>query len=256
MNKTRILLIVLILLSTMCVAKAEEKKLGVTFDLTYMSKYMSKGGEAYGQQGGLFKTIYLDFWGSGFGASVMHRNATSSGYVNKHRFDYRVYYGGRLFEDRPYETKYKISWGYEHYPGLARNKANTTQEWNFVFSWPELLPGGLVPKYAVCYEHPAGSGYRRHDVTGWVHLFGLGYNLNVSKLKNPLHLSADISYRDGLGGDSKDSDWSHATFGISTKFKISRNLSFVPGVYQQISMEDSVCKNDVTYCKLSMKYKF
>ena len=128
----KILLILFFLLCTMCAAKGAEKKLAVTFDLTYMSKYVSKGSESYGQKGGLFKTVYLDFWGSGFGTSVRHRNATSSGNVDKHRFDYRVYYDNRFLEDEPYETKYKISWGYEHYPGLARNKANTTQEWNFV----------------------------------------------------------------------------------------------------------------------------
>ena len=251
-----VLLISMIWLSTVSAAQAEEPKLGVNFDLTYMSKYMTKGSEGYGQQGGLFKTIDLDFWGTGFGAAVKHRNATSSGYVDKQRFDYKVYYGSRLFEDRPYETKYKISWQYEHYPGLARNKANTTQEWNFVFSWPKILPGGLVPKYAACYEYPSGSGYRRHDVAGWVHRFGLGYDVKVPELHKPLHLSMDVSYRDGLGGDDKDHDWSHATFGVSTKFGITDNLAFVPGVYHQISMDDSVCKRDVTYCTLSMRYKF
>jgi len=231
-------------------AKADGEKLGATFDLTYMSKYMSKGGESYCQQGGLFKTIDLDFWGTGLGAAVKHRNATSSGYVDKQRFDYKVYYGGRFLEDKPYLTQYKISWQYEHYPGLARNKANTTQEWKFAFSWPKLLPGGLVPKYAVYYEYPAGSGYRRRDVAGWVHLFGLGYKLKVSELAQPLNLSVEIAYRDGLGGGTKDHDWSHATFGISTGLKITDNLSFVPALYHQISMDDSVCKRDVAYCIL------
>jgi len=78
----------------------------------------------------------------------------------------------------------------------------------------------------------------------------------VPQLAEPLYLSADFSYRDGLGGGSKDHDWSHATLGVSTKFKLADNLTFVPGLYHQISMDDSVCKRDVTYCKLSMKYKF
>jgi len=147
MYRTRGLLTTVILLSAVGLVQAEEDKLGVTLDLTYMSKYMTKDSEGYGQQGGLFKTIDLDFWGTGFGAAVKHRNATSSGYVDKQRFDYKVYYGGRFFEDKPYLTKYKVSWQYEHYPGLARNEANTTQEWKFAFSWPEILPGGFVPKY-------------------------------------------------------------------------------------------------------------
>ena len=42
----------------------------------------------------------------------------------------------------------------------------------------------------------------------------------------------------------------------ATILKISDNVSFVPGLYHQISMDDSVCKRNVTYCILSMKYKF
>ncbi len=84
----------------------------------------------------------------------------------------------------------------------------------------------------------------------------LGYDLTVPELSNPLHLSAEIVYRDGLGGPTKDHDWSHATFGIATNFKLNDRLSFVPGLYYQESMDDSVCKRDVIYCKLSLKYRF
>jgi hypothetical protein len=259
MKREILLLSVLVLVMGVSISQGQETekgKLGVTLDVTYMSKCMCKGSESYGQQGALLKTIDLDFWGTGFGAAVKHRNATSSGYVDKQKFYYKVYYAGRFFEDKAYLTKYKIRWQYGHYPGLARNKAKTTQEWKFAFSWPEILPAGLVPKYVAYYEYPAGSGYLRRDVTGWVHLFGLGYDLKVSELSNPLHLSAEAAYRDGLGGGAVDHDWSHATFGISTKFKINDNLSFIPRLYHQISMDDSVCKRDVTYCVLSMKYKF
>jgi len=40
-------------LFTLPLAAAEDKKLGVSLDLTYTSKWLSKGIEAYGQQGGL-----------------------------------------------------------------------------------------------------------------------------------------------------------------------------------------------------------
>ena len=41
--------------------KAEEGKLGVTVDLTYSSKWLTKGAYGYGSHGALFKTIDLDF---------------------------------------------------------------------------------------------------------------------------------------------------------------------------------------------------
>jgi len=253
--KKRILLVVVVFLSTTLKLRAEEGELGVTFDVTYVSKWLSKGVEAYGQHGGLFKTIDVDLYGTGFGIKVTHRNATSSGYVDKQRFDYRPYYKNQLFEDQVYAIKYNISVGYEHYPGLARNKANTTFEWIFAFSWPNLLPEGFVPHYIAHYEYPAGSQNSNAYVTGWVHRFILGYDLNVPEIPVPLYLSSEVAYTDGLGGAAHD--WSYATFGLSTKLKISDNLSFVPGLYQQISMDDSVnTRDDVTYCKLSMKYKF
>jgi len=253
-RKKWLLLIAAVLLSAAGPARAQESELAVTFDLTYMSKYMSKGAEAYGQKGALFKTIDLDLYGTGFGMIVKHRNATSSGYVDKQRFDYRPYYKSELFEGKPYATNYNISVGYEHYPGLARNRANTTFEWIFKFSWPNISPQGLVPSYIAHYEYPAGSGYNYSYITGWVHRFGLGYDLSIPELPKPLHFSSEVAYTDGLGG--KTHDWSYATFGASTRFKISDELCFVPGLYHQISLDDSVCKRDVTYCILSMKYKF
>jgi hypothetical protein len=258
MKREILLLSVLVLVMGVSVSQGQETekgKLGVTLDVTYMSKWMSKGKEGYGQQGGLFKTIDLDFWGTGFGAAVTHQEATASGWVNKERFNYKVYYGNNLFEHEAYKTKYKINWIYKNYPDQPRNAKNS-QEWKFVLSWPELLPGGLIPKYTAHYEYPAGSNYDNRAITGWIHRFGLGYKLSVPELTEPLNLSAEIAYRDGSGGGAVDHDWSHAIFGISTKFKINDNLSFVPGLYHQISMDDSVCKRDVTYCVLSMKYKF
>lgn len=56
------------------IAVAEKRELGVTLDLTYVSKYLSKGAESYGQQGALFKTIDVDLYGTGFGLRVKHRS--------------------------------------------------------------------------------------------------------------------------------------------------------------------------------------
>jgi len=254
--KKKISIIVVSLIFTAGLVQAEEnKKLGVTLDISYHSKWLSKGAEAYGQQGALFKTIDLDFFSTGFGVQVTHRNATLSGYVDKQRFDYRPYYKGQLFENKSYTTNFNISAGYEHYPGLARNVANTTWEWIFAFSWPNILPKGFVPSYIAHYEYPAGSGYRHSGITGWVHRFKLSYDLNTPQLPMPLQISSEVAYTDGLGGAAHD--WSYANIGISTKLNIRKNLTFTPGVYQQISMDDSVSKRkDITYCILSMKYKF
>jgi len=256
--KKGILLTVVTLLSMVAQVQGQGKRLGVTFDLTYLSKWMSKGAEAYGSHGALFKTIDIDFWCSGFGLNVTHRNAFGSGYVDQQRFDYRPYYKNELFEDTPCAMSYNLSAGYKHYPGLDRKAANTTWEWIFAFSWPNVLPEGFTPSYIAHYEYAAGQDYTKKsgaDIpSGWVHRFILGYDLKVLENVEPLRLSGELAYTDGLAG--AEHDWSYATFGLSTEFKIADNLSFLPGLYYQISMEDSVCDHDVSYCGLSLKYKF
>jgi len=122
------------------------------------------------------------------------------------------------------------------------------------------FPGPIcfLPSYIAHYEYAAGENYTKQigaDIPlGWVHRFILGYDLNISEIPGPLHLSSEIAYTDGLGGAAHE--WSYATFGVSTEFKITENLSFLPGVYHQISMEDTVATHDITYTALSVRYKF
>jgi hypothetical protein len=264
--KKTILLIVVSILSIAGAARAEKGDLGVSFDLQYRSKWLSKGAQVYGQQGAFFETIDLDLYGTGLGMKVTHRSATASGYVDKQRFDYRPYYMNELFEGEPFATKYDVSAGYEHYPGLARHRSYTTWEWRFAFAWPNIMPEGFVPRYIAHYEYAAGSNYTKHNgadiPSGWVHRFILGYDLETSQLPEPIslspepiHLSSAVAYTDGLGGAAHD--WSYATFGISTKFNITDNLAFVPGIYHQVSMDDSVnTRKDLTYCSIHVKSKY
>lgn len=128
------------------------------------------------------------------------------------------------------------------------------------------MPEGFVPRYIAHCEYAAGNNYTKHsgaDIpSGWVHRFILGYDLETSQLPEPIslspepiHLSSEVAYTDGLGGAAHD--WSYATFGVSTKFKITDNLAFIPGIYHQVSMDDSVnTRKDLTYCVLHVKYKF
>ena len=255
MNKTSILFIAIIVVSTVCVAQGEEKKLGVSFDLTYASRWLSRGSEVYSEDGALFGTVTVDLYGTGFGVAVTNTTATGSGWVDKSRNDYQLFYGSTLFDEKIFKTKYKAKWEYRNWYDRPREIGNT-QVLTFAFSWPKLLGNGLVPKYIVHYDYPAGSGYNNRSGAGWIHRFGVGYKLGMSELKEPLNLSAEIAYRDGTGGGTTDHDWSHATLGVSTLFKISENLSLIPGLFHQISMDDSVATRDITYTKISLKYKF
>ena len=143
--KKVILFVPCLLIASPNLARAEKGKLDVTFDLTYLSKWLSKGAEAYGQQGALFKTLDVDLYGTGFGVKVTHRNATSSGYVDNQRFDFRPYYKSQIFEGEPYATNYRVGWVYYNFPEFQSGEMGL-QEGQAVFSWPNLLPiKGLCP---------------------------------------------------------------------------------------------------------------
>jgi len=257
MKKGVVVLVMLIFLNTVGSVWAEEdKKLGVTLDVTYASKYIDKGGRYFGSKSAITELLDIDLYGTGLGLLIHNRKANSSGYENKQKFKYSVYYKNSFFDDEAYKTKYKVTWYYHHYYDEPRNKADK-DEWKFDFTWPELLPGGLVPQYTTWYMYPAGSNYDNHDSTGWLHRFGFGYDVAIPELADQVfHLCAYVWYRDGMGGATKDHDWSHATFGVSTSLKLTDNLSFIPALYYQSSWEDSVNEHDELYCKLSMRYKF
>jgi hypothetical protein len=257
--KKHTILVAVVLLSTTGVLYAADGELGATVDLSYHSRWLSKGALGYGQQGAFFKTLDVDLYGTGFGVNVTHRNACSSGYVDQQRFDYRPYYGGRIAEGTAHETKFNISAGYEHYTDVSRNQANTTWEWILACSWPNLLPNGIVPSYICHYEYPAtsdspwGHTTGKH-ITGAVHRLRLAKELTSPDLPRPMNLIGEVAYTDGLG--AADHDWSYAMFGVNTNVEVCQNCTFTPGIYQQISMDDSVNKNkNVTYCILSMKIR-
>ena len=251
-----LLLAVLILFTAPASADApkDEPQLGVTLDVKYLSKWISKGARAYGSQGAVFETLNLDFYQTGFGVKITHRSATSDGYGKKQRFDYRPYYKGRLFEDETYATNFNLSVGYEHYYRDSRTEANTTYEWIYQFAWPNLLGEGFLPRYIAHYEYPASGADAFNHITGWVHRFQLNYAADTESLPQPLNFSSEVAYTDGLGGAGHD--WSYTTFGLATTFNIADNLTFTPGVYYQISMEDTVNTNDELYAVVGLKHKF
>ena len=91
----------------------------------------------------------------------------------------------------------------------------------------------------------------------------LDYGLTVPGIlpdtdEQVLRLHTELVFNDGVhpAGGNADHDWSNIVFGIETDFDLGNNLSFTPGLYQQVSMDDSVNDEDETWVSLSLKYKF
>ena len=263
--KKGILLAAVILLSTAGLAQAQEDELGVTLGVKYMSRYIWRGFDMYKHNHSAIRPfVDIDLYGTGFGVNVIHSRGFGSGRENMEKLNYTLYYRNKLFEDETYATNYKAGWVYYSYPERDRKSADL-QEAFVSFSWPEICPEGIVPKYTIVRMWPALGDAEQscHNNGGWWHLLGLGYDLAVPGLmpdtpEQVLHLSVETAYNDSVyaGGKSVDHDWSHAVFGVATNFDLGNDLTFTPGIYYQSSWDDSVNPSDEYWTTLTVKYKF
>jgi len=276
MKKKGILLITVILLFTAGLVKAQEGGLHGVIDVTYLSKYIWRGFDIYDDKSGIQPSIDLDLYGTGFGINVAAHRANSSEFENAERWDYTVYYRNAIFKDEAYQTNYMIGYRYYNYPDTSSHTRNSTdlQEIHTLLSWPKILPvKGLVPGYCIVKLWPSNSGTvvgarspTGGTASGWAHIFMLDYALPVKTegllpgtTEQVLNFHTELVYNDGVGpgGQNVDQDWSNAVFGISTEFDLGNNLAFTPGVYHQITLDDSVNDDkDETWVTLSMKYRF
>jgi len=268
MKKKGILLAAVILLSAVGLVQAQEGELGVTLDVTYLSKYIWRGFDCYGDRGAIQPSIDIDLYGTGFGVKVLSSRALGSGYEDKEELDITLYYYNSLFEGETYATNYRVGWVYYNFPDNPRKGSPTLmcgdmQEVFASLSWPEICPAGIVPSYTIVCMWPAVGDSEGRNNGGWAHILGLGYDWTVPGLmpetpEQVLHLSLDLVYNDGVGpaGETVDHDWSNAVFGVSTGFELADNLTLTPGLYYQASMDDSVNTEDEFWAGLSMKYKF
>ncbi len=266
MKKKAILLTVVILLTVGATVQAQEGGISGTFDVTYSSRYIWRGIDVYeDSHSAIQPSIDIDLYGTGLGLKVFWSRAAGSKFENTEEIDLTLYYGNTLSEGEAYATDYQVGWTYYTYP----DEPGSEREFQEIFaslSWPELCPAGIVPSYTVFCMWPSEGGSARNENGGFIHVFGLGYDLTVPELapelpEQVLHLSADLVYNDGVGGPymgngTVEHDWSHFLFGVSTDIDLGNNLTFCPGLYYQASMEDSVNDSDETWVSLSLKYNF
>jgi hypothetical protein len=263
------------------VAQAVEGELHGSIDVTYQTKNIWRGFDAYGDKSAIQPTLDLNLFGTGFGMSVQGHRANSSGYENGERWDYTLYYQNRMFGEETYATNYRLGWVYYNYPDNPSEGAMTApnaalQELHAVLSLPKICPAGVVPTYVLVKMWPSESGSfsgarsARIPVpgfggtaSGFAHIFMLDYGLHVPGLlpeipEHVLNLHSEVVYNDGIGpaGQDVDHDWSNAVFGVSTDISLAENLTFTPGIYYQISMEESVDDEDELWSTFGLKYKF
>ena len=266
--KRKILLAVVLLLAVGSFAQAQESELHGSFDLTYQGKFVWRGFDIYGDKSAIQPSLDLDLFGTGLGVNVMGHRANSSGYEAGERWDYTLYYQNMICPDETYAIMYRLGWVYYNYP-QGHNQDADLQEIHAILSLPKMCPAGVVPSYTIAKLWPNSSGSLvgapSYDGTasGFWHIFRLDYPLIVGGMlpetpEQVINLSAEAVYNDGVGprGENADHDWSNAVFGVSTGIDLAENVALTPGVFHQVSMDDSVNNEEETWATLSMTYKF
>jgi hypothetical protein len=264
MKKEGILLTVVVLLSVAGFAHAQDELTG-SIDLTYQSKYIWRGFDIFGDKSAIQPSVNLDLFGTGFGLSVTGHRANSSGYELFERWDYYVYYGGKLFEDEMYATNWRMGYVHYNFPEFSSHKRGglDLSELHWILSWPNLCPAGVVPSYVLVKLWPYNSGSLQRETSGFAHIFMLDYGLKVPGIlpdtdEQLLRLHSELVFNDGVhpGGGNADHDFSNLVIGVETDFDLGNNVCFTPGLYHQFSMDDSVNDEDETWVNLGLKYKF
>ncbi|MHC4541105.1 MAG: TorF family putative porin, partial [Planctomycetota bacterium] len=182
--------------------------------------------------------------GSGWGVNVTGHRANSGEFEDGERWDYNLYYGNSLCDG---EIQYRLGWVYYNYPDMSSGVADL-QEAHAIISLPKICPFGTVPSYVLVKLWPSESGSLvgsrapgSGTASGFAHIFMLDYALTVV----------------GPNGANADHDWSNAVFGLSTDFDLADNVALTPGVYHQITFDDSVNDDkDETWLSLGLRCQF
>jgi len=272
--KRIILATIVLLMCASSIVLAQEAELHGVLDLTYQSKYIWRGFDIFGDRSAIQPSVDLDLYGTGFGLNVMGHMANSGGHGTDDRWDYTLYYGNSLYPNETYQTNYRLDYVYYNYPDKSASSHDTTdlQEINSILSWPRLLGvEGLVPTYVLVKLWPSQSSTAvgadsssTGTASGFAHIFMLDYALPVTGFlpdvpEQVLNLHTEVIYNDGVGpgGQNVDHDWSNAVFGVSTDFELDNDVTLTPGLYHQITMDDSVNPDgDETWLSVSLKYAF
>lgn len=275
-RKVMYLAAVMLFLVALVVQAQPADELHGSVGVTYQSKYVWRGFDIYGDKSAIQPEADLDLYGTGFGLNLKGHRANSDGFENTERWDYSLYYQNTCGEDLM-TTNYRLAWVYYNYPDMSR-KDYDLQELHAVLSWPKLLGiEGLVPSYILVKDWPSNSGSQigskaetaagnptRGTASGWAHIFMLDYPLSIPGLmpeepEQILNFHSELIYNDGVHpmGNDVDHDWSNAVFGVSTDFDLDNNMTLTPGVYHQITMEDTVnADQDETWVTVGLNYAF
>ncbi len=254
MKRETIVIGILVMLAAAGISVAADGDLGISFDTTWVSKYIWRGIDRYGDKGAIQPSVNFDI-GNGLSANVWASYAGASGAVNATEYNYSLTYSGLTNEGESTEVAYAASWIYYDFIDEPSTTADA-QELNLSVALPNICPGGVVPSYTIIKMWASESSSASSSLSGWIHVVGLDYALAVDGFieNNPeqvIDLSWDVTYNGSAGvpgtlsggvvtPSNVDHDWSHMTFGASTAIELPGAGTLTPGIYYQVTMDKSV----------------
>ncbi len=246
--------------------------LGIDVSLDWVSKYMFRGFDVLDDGGAYQPSVEFSLWDSGISvgwwASYSSHDRGQTLFYNEFELS-EAEKGGELVGDRisrrdldehDYYAYYSCSpvdgldmeLGWIYYDFI-----HLDSEWDYheaygVFTLSSLP---LSPYFGAYY------GFPKHDSVGgegWNTTLGVSHSADLCQSfcgeSVTLDLAADVWYNGGQY--NVDTGWSHATFGGALSVPLSEKLTFSPGLYYQLSMEDDINDEDEWWTVLSLQYSW
>jgi hypothetical protein len=244
------------------VTRGEKGKIDAEFSVTFNDRHMFHGIDILDDHRVVIPAATLIFGDSGFSGKVLDAYPLSSGFETSVERNYVAFYTNAFMKNQPLATHYTVNYWYYGKQKIPGRK-NDSQEIGTTFSWPTLLAvgdGRLTPNYYIGYIWSTRSNSKVREREGLIHIFGLGYDFEISGFwpngeSQAFKLCGDVTYNDGYGGVAIEHDWSHATFRMSTNL-VMENWTFTPSLNYQISMDDSVNNENELWFGITTTYRF
>ena len=240
-------------LSTTRVSAEDEPKLGVWADMTYVSKYIYRGVDFYGDNGAWQPSVYFDLFQTGFNFGIWASIPDEQGDEEWTELDINPSYCFNMFQGEDYQANVTLEYWYFGYP--KSNHFNEDQSAQLKVKMPNLIKIGdikVIPMYFYCQKWPVSSGLP-YQVAGYFHQLRLTTIVPISE-KQTLDFMAETVYRGNVWG--LGNGISHVQLSLSSSFDMGNGFCLTPGINYQYSMMESVNTEDELWTSLSLSKSF
>ena len=233
-------------------------QLGLELSATVQSKHIWHGFDLLDDHGVFIPAACVRLGDTGFSGKIIGAYSLSGGHEKSDELNYAAFYTGAFLQNTRYVTNFTANYFYYGKPHVGYAKSDT-QEIGIILSWPKMLgENGLLPNYYLGRIWPTRSHSNLEGCEGFIHVLGMAYDLTVPNFgpegrDQTFRLSGDITYNDGFGGVKHD--WSHVVLGVSTNLGLG-NVTVTPYLNFQISMDDSVNREEELWCGVNFTYRF